>query len=144
MESDIIKSLYYMYKRQIIQFYKLNKEGSGFSESFVYALAHDCYPYFHSDDEVKIYKDCFSIKYEDMAAVIKFLDEEWHNQRLYTFYQLEDKFGYPDARVLLIVTLRYCYLDHRFNDKAFWDKIESDAPVEAHGLNDPFESDWEI
>ncbi|MCQ2082828.1 MAG: hypothetical protein MJZ11_14375 [Lachnospiraceae bacterium] len=51
-----------------------------------------------------------------MDVVIKFLDEEWHNQHLYTFYQLEDKFGYPDARVLLIVTLRYCYLDYRFND----------------------------
>ena len=55
MEPDVIKSLYYMYKRQIIQFYKLNKGGSGFSESFVYAIAHDCYPYFHVDDEVKIY-----------------------------------------------------------------------------------------
>ena len=45
---------------------------------------------------------------------------------------------------MLIVTLRYCYLDSRFNDEEFWKKIESSAPVEAHGLNTPFDSDWEI
>lgn len=144
MEPDVIKSLYYMYKRQIIQFYKLNKGGSGFSESFVYAIAHDCYPYFHVDDEVKIYKDCFSIKYEYIDKVIKFLDEKWQKGQLYTFYELEEQFNYPDVRVMLIVTLRYCYLDSRFNDEEFWKKIESSAPVETHGLNTPFDSDWEI
>lgn len=38
MEKDVLQALYYIRKNQILQFYKLNPEKSGYSKSYIYML----------------------------------------------------------------------------------------------------------
>lgn len=142
MEHSILKALYYIRKNQIIEFYRIDSEKSQIPDSFAYAISKDCYPYFQSDDESEIYKDCFSIKYDFIDRVVKFLDENWIQKKYYTFYELEDIFG-QENRYELIVVLRYCFLDRRFSDDAFWKKLDEYCPSEAHGLTVPL-NEWEI
>lgn len=142
MEKSILKALYYIRKNQILHFYRVDSEKSQISDSFAYAISKDCFPYFHSDDEIEMYGDCFSIKYDFIDAVIKYIDESWLQKKYYTFYELEDKFG-RENRPELIVILRYCFLDGRFGGNDFWKKLEEYCPSEAHGLSAPLK-EWDI
>ena len=76
MEKSILKALYYIRKNQILHFYRVDSEKSQISDSFAYAISKDCFPYFHSDDEIEMYGDCFSIKYDFIDAVVKYIDEK--------------------------------------------------------------------
>lgn len=142
MENSFLKALYFIRKNQIIQFYRIDSEKTKISDSFAYAISKDCYPYFHSDEETEIYKNCFSIKYEFIDKVVNFLDQNWLNKKYYSFYELEDIFGHGN-RYELIVILRYCFLDGRFSTPNFWAKIEENCPTEAHGLSSPLNI-WDI
>lgn len=145
MEKDVLKALYYIRKNQILQFYKLNPEKSGYPNSYVYAISNDCYPFFHSTDETDIYLDCFSISKDFCQQFIRFIDEEcWLKKDYKTFYQLENIYG-REKRSDMLVILRYCYLDGRFSRQEFWDTLtrNGDCPSECRGLVSEF-SDWEI
>lgn len=142
MDSNIMTALYHIRKNQIIQFYRLDPEKSQISNSFAYALSNDCYPFFHSDEEMDIYSECFKIKKELIEKIVKFIDNDWLKKKYYTFYELEDIFGHG-LRVELIVILRYCFLDNRFGGDEFWKKMLSFCPAEATSLNEPL-TDWEI
>ena len=58
MEEKILKALYYVRKKQILQSYHSEYGGRVYSESYVFAVKNDCYPYFHieEDDEKPLYK----------------------------------------------------------------------------------------
>lgn len=145
MEKEMLKALYYIRKNQILQFYRLNPENCGYSKSYVYAISHDCYPLFQSDEESDLYVDCYSIKKEFFHNFIKYIDEEcWIKQEYKTFYQLEDMFGHEN-RTEMMVILRYCFLDERFSRKEFWETItkNGECPSECRGLADEF-SEWEV
>lgn len=133
MENAILKALFFIRKNQILQLYKTNSEGFHISDSFAFAIAKDCYPYFQSDDETELYKDCFSIKRDFIENVITYIDEAWKNKKYYTFYELEDKFGHEN-RYNLLVIIRYCFLNGTFCEKEFQSKMEENCPDEAHGL----------
>lgn len=142
MESNVLTALYHIRKNQIIQFYRLNPEKSQISSSFAYAIGNDCYPFFHSDEEMEIYSDCFKIKKDLIERIVKFIDKNWLENKYYSFYELEDIFG-KKLRFELIVILRYCFLDNRFTGEDFWEKMLSYCPVEASSLNEQL-TDWEI
>lgn len=145
MDKEILNALYYIRKNQILQFYKLNPEKSGYSNSYIYAITNDCYPFFHSTEETDIYLDCFSISKDFCQRFIKFIDEEcWIKKEYKTFYQLENIFG-RDKRYDMIIILRYCYLDNRFSEDKFWNTITRDGecPIECKSIASEF-SEWEI
>lgn len=137
----IIKALYQIRKEQVVQFFRLNPEKSQIPPSFAYALSHDCYPYFHSEEDFDVFNKCFFVDKVFFEAVAKYIDEEWIKKIYHSFYELEDHFGH-ERRMELITILRYCYLDHRFDD-VFWEKLEASCPCEAHGISRPLQS-WEI
>jgi len=143
MKKKNLNALYYIRKNQILASYKSNPNLSDISDSFAYAISHDCYPIFQSSEETEIYKDFFFIKHDDIKKVVIFLDENWIHKKYYTFYELEDIFVNNDLDNLtrddLIVIIRYCYLDKRFTDSKFWEKLEEACPVEAKYLSEPFQ-----
>ena len=143
MEKEILKALYQMRKFQTIQFYKLNKEESGISDSLVFALANDCYPLFHNGDEFDIFNDFLLIKKEDVMRYLQYFDDNYLNNANKTFYEVEKHFGGKSARMDLIVVLRYAFLDNRFTGHDFITKLEEKAPVEALGLNNELDI-WEL
>lgn len=145
MEKDVLKALYYIRKNQILQFYKLNPEKSGYAISYIYALSHDCYPMFHSTEETDIYLECFSVKKDFFEEFVYYINKEcWLKKEYKTFYQLEDKFGHG-KRFEMMIILRYCFLDNRFAEEEFWNTItkNGECPSECRGLASEF-SDWEI
>lgn len=142
MDESIIKALYSIRKDQVIQFFRLNPKNS-YSISYAYAIANDCYPYFMDYEDPVVYADCYDIKKEFIDSFTKYLDEECFIKKDYkSFYELERKFG-RDKRAEMIIVLRYCYLDGRFNVKAFWNAISENGkcPVEALSLAREFELD---
>jgi hypothetical protein len=145
MENQIMKALYHLRKNQIVLSYRLNPEKSGITASQAYAWSHDCYPFFHVDDEndeAELYLDYFKVKKDFVTKVIEYLDAEWLENRFHTFYELEDKFG--RNRVELINILRYCFLDDRFGQKSeFWATLKKDCPAEAHHIDSELD-EWDI
>ena len=108
MDNQTMKALYYLRKNQIVLSFRLNSEKCGISASQAYAWSHDCYPFFHvddEDDEAELYLDFFKVKKDFVTEVIEYLDAEWLKNKFHTFYELEDKFG--RNRVELIHILRY-------------------------------------
>lgn len=124
--NPVIRGLYYMFKRQMITLFKQNKYDYGISDSQIYAISHDCYPFFHETEEIKIYKDCFSIEKQYIEKVVTEL-EKMENSRHYKNYnELEFSLGGSrENRSKLIYALRYIKLDERF-DNNLWDAIVAD------------------
>lgn len=145
VNSDILKVLYYHFKRQILSLYLQNK--SLYSESFIYAITHNTYPLFNESEEIKMYNEYFTVTKEKISLVTKYLDEKWrtNNKEVYpTFYQLEDEFeSFHIDRSDLIYIIRYCVLDRRF-DNELWKKIKSDCPCEADFIDDEFDEKYDI
>lgn len=143
--NDILKALFYHFKRQILSLYLQDK--SLYSESFIYAITHNTYPLFSDTDEIKMYNQFFTVTNEQITLVTKYLDEKWrtNNIEVYpTFYQLEDEFAkYKIDRSGLIYIIRYCVLDKRFDDE-LWKKIKSDCPCEADYIDDKFDKNYDI
>lgn len=136
-DTTILKALFAQRKLMISQFYKLNKEDSGFSPSYVYAIEHDCYPIFQVDeDDELIYEDLYLIKREKIEELLEYIDEKDNSENYITFYELEDKYGGKKVRYELIVMLRYIALDMRFSDE-FWNHLtkSGNAPLEAQNIN---------
>lgn len=143
--EDITKLMYNNYKRQMILLYFQTKELGLISESFIYALSHNVYPFFHENNEVRIYKNCFSVKKDFIDKVTNYLDQKDKVDDFdgLDFRCLEYKFGYRQYRIELIRILRYCYLDNRFSD-TLWNTILSDAPIEAKSITSDFDIDYDI
>lgn len=140
--EQIIKALYENRKLTITMNYKIYGEKIGFSPSYIYAIANDIFPFFHNEGDEDPFVSCYKITSDEINQVINYIDEEWLKGELYSFYDLETKFGGKSYRSELIRILRYTYLDDRF-DTALWEKLVSWAPVEANNLNRPLD-DWEI
>lgn len=139
MTEDLhLLALYENRKMMLTINYRVHKEKCGYPSSFVYAIANDVFPYFHNThipDEgiIDPYYDCYKIKHDEIDRILKYIDSEWVEKRLYSFYELEAHFGGRHMRITLICVLRYAYLDHRF-DKELWGKISSMAPIEASSI----------
>ncbi|TGM58570.1 hypothetical protein [Leptospira adleri] len=142
-ENTLLKALYYQKKLMVTQFYKLNPENSGLSVSYVYAISHDCYPTFHSDQDSDLYNQFYEINKETISKYLNYIDERWLAKDYITFYELESHFGGKENRIQLMTTLRYCFLDNRFSHPTFWETLHSAAPIEATALNREIDF-WDI
>ena len=123
MNEQIMKALYYLRKNQIVLSYRLNPEKCGISASLAYAWSHDCYPFFHvEDDEAELYLDFFKVKKDFATKVIEYLDAEWLENKFHTFYELEKEFGQKSI---------------------FWKTLKKECPVEAHHIDSELD-EWDI
>lgn len=137
MENEkILKALYAQRKLIIIQSYRMLKENSGFSESYVYSIAKDIFPIFHIDyyQDISIYNDFYKIKEDIIQSFITYIDDVWLRKEKIGFYDLEDKYG-QGKRSELIKMLRYCYLDGRFYGDEFWNYLKKNGPIECNSIN---------
>lgn len=134
--------LYNIFKRQIISFYCINNEFV--SESLVFALSKNMYPFFDVCEEIKLYSNCFTINEEQTNSVIKYLDDKWRHNDCPTFYQLEDEFQQQGIdRYTLITICHYCFIANRFDDN-LWKKLDEDGPIEASSITRPFDNLYDI
>ena len=148
MSEDLhLLALYENRKMMLTINYRVHGQKCGYSASFVYAIANDVFPYFHNthipnEGIIDPYYDCYKIKYDEIHKILTYIDSEWLEKRLYSFYDLEEHFGGRDRRVALIDVLRYTYLDRRF-DGELWEKLISWAPAEASSITSDL-TEWEI
>ncbi|WP_299326220.1 hypothetical protein [uncultured Maribacter sp.] len=142
METNIIlKALYEQRKLLITQNYKTIGDKTGFAPSYVYAVANDVFPIFHTGhyQDIEIYKDFYSVSENQIQNFIKYIDEIWLKNEKVGFYDLEDKYGGRGVRFELINMLRYCHLDNRFSGNEFWNYLMENGPVESHSITRDFD-----
>lgn len=75
-----------------------------------------------------------------MHKVMKFVDDRWlaKDLKAVAFNRIEQEFGgYKTHRLEICHTLRYAWLNHRF-DQEVWDAIKKDAPSEAFSITQKF------
>ena len=71
--DEIKKGLYYIYKKQNIYFYQMNKRF--FSNSYIYSIVNDIYPFFNEDDETEYFSSCYKVKKELIKNVLLELEK---------------------------------------------------------------------
>ncbi len=115
---------------------------------YVYAWYTGIFPFFEEGDLHEDLEEYFKITKKQVDIISKFLDDEWRNKKLYTFYELEEHFKCWNNpvenidRYVLICVLRYMYLRGGF-DKDFWKKMlePMQYPVEAESITRDFNVD---
>lgn len=155
--SEAIRRLIYMAlpsdsSAAIFQLVRFNVLSAGLTEgtsqkisdAYLYAWDESVYPIFHDDKLASTVATHFRVGKELMQSLIKFLDSEWLNKKVYSFYDLEDRFGsrYDNTewdRGSLIIALRYAYLSQKF-DTSFWQKLigPTKHPLEASSITREF------
>jgi len=141
--SDNMKALFYIWRNQIINFYRLDSGKTKISDSFAFALSRNCFPFFHSDEEVDIFSEYFETKKERVEEIVHYIDEAWIDNKFYTYYELERHFEGIIRRPDLISVLRYCFLENRFFSDEFKKILLSSCPIEASSIAEPLR-EWEI
>lgn len=133
------KQAYNLQKFLILQA-KFNPETSNkISDGYAYAWANDVYPFFHDNQDWHVgFENVFKINKDKISNIVSFINERYINNKFYTFYELEDRFGLEN-RVALIDILRYTYLSRRFTKDIFWKNLMSDYPAEAGLLISEFD-----
>ncbi len=136
-ETDLNKAMFYIWKNQIIGLYKIKPEVSSYPVSEIYALSRNCYPIFQEDEETEFFSSSFDISKDFAESVLNFIDDGDLKSEYYTYYEIERKFGHSN-RGKLIDLLRYTFLDERFSSLV-WEKLLSDAPIEANAITREFD-----
>lgn len=139
-----LKATFEIYRSQILLSSQRDDGSLKVPESYFYALMHRMHPYFHQefDRTDDPFINCYSVTYELIHDVITYLDDLWiKKQQIPTFYDLETKYG-RELRCELIIILRYCYLNHKFDSKFFSDLLTPmEHPSEASGICQDFSAD---
>ncbi|BFM21124.1 hypothetical protein [Gilvimarinus japonicus] len=146
-EKQLLMALYENRKQFLTVNFRIHGDKCGVGQSYMYAISHDLYPFFSQEyslegDNQDPYSECYKISPDEIGEILKYIDDEWLEGRLHTFYDLEQHFGSRFDRWTLICVLRYCYLDGRFDD-SLWEKLVEWAPSEAKSITREL-NDWEI
>jgi len=120
-------------------------------DAYAFAWENQVYPLFHDGAQLhEPYAEYFLVKREPFRQLMLELDQAWLEDRVPSFYELEDqqdvRSGSSDwSRGALIAALRYAYLSHRF-DARFYDAVRSPGrhPIEASAIDDDFDRNAEI
>ena len=146
--EDFGKQIFNLQRFLIIQA-KLNKNTAELiSDSEAFAWSVGLYPLHTASKIAKDLESYFDISMDTVKYIIEYIDAEWMNKKNHSFYELESHFEQKSTatriidRIVLINTLRYCYLQKMF-DKDFWDKLffNNDNPIEAERICDRFSTD---
>lgn len=127
MDNNILKALYYIRKRQIVQSKSL------YSVGYIFAIENDCYPLFNSTEEDDFYESFYSISKDEIESVLNTVDVFYSKKQYKSFYDWEEHFK-NIPRENLIYIFRYCKLEEKFNDD-FWNTL-------IDHKNNPDEANW--
>lgn len=138
--SILLRALYEQRKLIITQSFKTIGENSGLPKSYVFSVAHDIYPIFHSDSytDIEIYNNFYKVSKDVIGEVTELIDNHWRSNNNIGFYQLESYYK-TISRYDLYLILRYCFLDGRFENGIFWNYLMSEGPSESHSLTSNFD-----
>lgn len=135
-EENILQALAEIHRTQIVLAKKASVTSHLIPDGYAYAINHSLCPIFHTEGESP-FDGGYKIKREFVDEVLKYCNEKWQKKEKLSFYGLEGHFD--GMRWELICILRYAFLAGRF-DESFFIGIDSECPVEAHGINDAFDS----
>jgi hypothetical protein len=111
--------------------------------SYAFAWYNEVYPFDVADGPHTPHEHLFAVRQQPIVDLITFLEEEDQNGKLYSFYELEERFdarseGAVWSREKLIDTLRYIHLTNGF-DAPFWEALMAHAPAESHCIPSGFD-----
>ncbi len=139
-EEKILKALYYIRNRQIINSIKADEAKLESCQGYLYAIKNEVYPIFDLDgddrEEIELYSDFYVIKKDFIEKVTKKVGSLYEKKEYKHFYYWEDIFG-KEYRDDLIKIFKYCKLLGKFND-AFWNVLvdHENNPIEAEIILD--------
>lgn len=146
--KDIGKSMFNLQRFMILQT-KVNPQTCDqLPDEYAFAWYAKLYPFFNNSELHEDLEEYFEITRDQVDSVSKYLDDEWLEGRLYTFYELERKYRCRHDpvngidRMVLINILRYMKLQGGF-DEEFWSKIlePMQYPSEARSISREFGAD---
>jgi|GEM_PF-483177 len=133
------------FTRQRLQIIEMGISSNAFDDAYLYAWSESLYPAM-SDTDGSVpkqphehFKEEFLISYEQVMKVLNFIDDNWLDKKLFTFYELESHFGgkWGDelGRVPLMKICRYSFLCGHF-DSELWDHLvkPTQHPSEARSI----------
>jgi hypothetical protein len=142
---NLESQLYQLAKFQVLSSAVNFPDQGGLADTYIHAWYHGVYPYSHADGLHTPFEEHFKVRKDEIESLLKYLDDNWLNNKMFTFYELEEHFHSRDPgsnwpRFKLISTLRYFFLDHGFDDP-FWSKIveQYHHPSEASLLTRSFD-----
>lgn len=137
--NKILKALYCGKKRSILQFYKLQSEKQTlYSQSYIYAIEKDCYPYFDEDEDAELFNDFYCVDKVFIESVINIIGEKEDSQKKLFYYELENLAGKKNIRPKLICFLRYAFLSNKFSPDFFETLLSNEnCPIEAKSITKP-------
>lgn len=145
--KDFGKSIFNMQRFMILQT-KVNPQTEDqIPDDYAFAWYVKLYPFFSGEGVHEELEEYFDITENQIDYVSKYIDDEWLEERTYTFYELEEKFQCRSSPVLeidrmaLLYILKYIKLQDGF-DEAFWKKLLEPMkhPSEARSIARPFTS----
>jgi|APSaa5957512622_1039677.scaffolds.fasta_scaffold97333_1 hypothetical protein len=146
--KNIEKSIFNLQRFMILQT-KVNPQTCNqIPDDYAFAWYVKLYPFFHDAELHEDLEEFFKITKHQVDKVSKYLDDEWLAGRLYTFYELEDKYNCRNRpedgidRMVLLDILKYIKLHGGFDDD-FWNKILEPMkhPAEARYISREFSAD---
>ncbi len=146
--KDIGKSMFNLQRFMILQT-KVNPQTCDqLPDEYVFAWYVKLYPFFNNSELHEDLEEYFEITRDQVDSVSKYLDDEWLEGRMYTFYELEEKYRCRHDpvngidRMVLLNILKYMKLQGGF-DEAFWGKILEPMkhPSEARSISREFSAD---
>ena len=147
--ENLGKMLFSIQKYMILET-RLNdqSEEPRISNADAYAWSVNLYPLFSKGAWHDPVKDFFDISEEKVLRVIKYLDNEWLEQKYHTFYEVLRHFKSTEKDLDvdkwdLICILQYMLFCGGKFDETFWEKILQpvDSPMEARSIKKDFDID---
>lgn len=137
-EEKILKALYFIRNRQIIQSIESDATKAEYYQGYLYAIKNGMYPIFDADredrEEIELYSDFYAIKKDVIETVTKEVDELYLKKVFKNFdYWLDFLKEECDADDLEKI-FNYCKLSRRFvGYEDFWKVLDERKknPVES-------------
>ena len=114
--------------------------GPRLSDAYVFAWDESVYPNHSGGGFHRPFANSFRVTKGMAEELSTFLDEQWRNGTVPTFYDLEDRYRGKSKfdRMELVNACRYFYLESLF-DAAFWKQLMVNHPSEASHILDKYD-----
>lgn len=124
-EEKILKALYFIRNRQIIQSVESDATKTEYYQGYLYAIKNDMYPIFDADrddrEEIELYSDFYAIKKDVIETVTKEVDDLYKKKIYKNFDYWVDFFKEDCDADDLEKIFSYCKLSRRFiGYEDFW------------------------
>jgi hypothetical protein len=137
------EALFQIMRFNILNSGRLDIGNSPFSSAYLYAWEAGVFPAFDEGaDWHKPFSSQFKVSDEEVLELGNFLDNEWLEKKIITFYGLESHYGVRSSthssgnwdRVKLLKSCRYMYLNNMFDD-SFWSSLVENGKCPSEALS---------